>query len=74
MKTNKTMEIIYNEYIENLTNEKDALHNAWREISGQTEKRLSEGNLKASDLGTYEETVAHAAFYAGFKAAMEMMG
>ena len=64
------VEELYTEYIENeAAKNGDELHENWRRISAELDRKLTAGTITTADLARYEEAVAHAAFFAGFTAA-----
>lgn len=73
MTMNKTVEIIYNSYLEDQEAEAPAeLTAALSRISAAADDKLEAGSLTCGDLAVYEEAAQHKAFYAGFYAALEL--
>lgn len=73
MTMNKTVEIIYNSYLED--QEAAVPHELAADlsrISAAADDKLEAGSLTCADLGEYEEAAQHKAFYAGFYAALEL--
>ena len=73
MTMNKTVEIIYNSYLEDQDAAVPAELTAnLSRISAAADDKLEAGSLTCGDLGDYEEAAQHKAFYAGFYAALEI--
>ena len=65
------IEVLYEDYIEEAGSRQDGLHAKWRKISADLDQKLAAGTLTTMDLAKYEEVVSHAAFHAGYTAAVE---
>lgn len=66
------IEALYEEYIEEEAGRRtDELHETWRKISADLDRKLAAGTLTTMDLARYEEIVSRAAFHAGYTAAVE---
>lgn len=72
---NKKMmiEALYEEYLEGNEKLKSEYSDQLSRLSGIMDEKLSAKELTTSDLADYEETAAHAAFYAGVKAAINLL-
>ena len=70
MSRESTIEILYEAYLEDDATMGTKFDADLRRVSETMDSKLESGRLTTSDLADYEEAAAHAAFYAGFRAAM----
>lgn len=68
---NDTVETLFDAYLEG--EGMTELNKELREVSSGLDAKLAAGTLTCEDLAEYEAVAAHAAFYAGFNAAKELI-
>lgn len=68
---NETVETLFDAYLEG--EGMTELNEALRKVSTGLDAKLAAGTLTSEDLAEYEAAAAHAAFYAGFNAAKELI-
>lgn len=67
------IEALYEEYTEGNAKLKSEYNDQLKKVSAALDEKLSAGKLTTTDLADYEEATAHAAFYAGVKAAVNFL-
>lgn len=66
----KTVEELYEEYLEGDESMKTEYDGELRKISAALDDKVEQGTITNEDLAEYEAAATQAAFFAGFRAAM----
>lgn len=69
-KDGSIIEVLYEEYLEGNETMGTKFDADLKRVSETIDSKLESGKLTTLDLADYEEAAAHAAFYAGYRAAV----